>query len=251
MTRRLVTTTVRTPEDIRAFFDTAAGHYAEAHGNAGQLLGYRLAVLRSLLPPPGPLHLVELGCGPGEHLLALCPGYEKATGLDLSPAMIDRARANHAAMGSPRSVRFAVDDAARLDRLGDASVDALFCVGTFEHLPHKVEALKMIHRVLAPGATFVCLTLNGDYLWYASLAPSLGLATKHLSSDEAVGARELHRLLAATGLQAETTGYWTFIPRGDMPKPLAGLLSGLDRVGRLLRMSSLRGGLYVKATKPR
>lgn len=251
MTRRLVTTTVRTPEDIRAFFDATAGHYAEAHGTAGQLLGYRLALLRRLLPPPGPFHLVELGCGPGEHLLALCPGYEKATGVDLSPAMIDRALANHAAMGSPRSVRFTVDDAARLDRLDDASVDALFCVGTFEHLPHKAEVLSMVHRVLAPGASFACLTLNGDYLWYASLAPSLGLATRHLSSDEPVGARELRRLLAAAGLKVEMTGYWTFIPRGDMPKPLAGLLSVLDRIGRLLRLPSLRGGLYVKATKPR
>jgi 2-polyprenyl-6-hydroxyphenyl methylase/3-demethylubiquinone-9 3-methyltransferase len=245
----LRTTPVHGADDIRAFFDRLAPSYRDCHGRADQLLRYRLGVIERLLGGAERGFLVEIGCGTGLHLFALAESFRRAHGTDLSPGMIrqaERLRRVHPAAGR---ITFSVDPAESLASVGDGEADVALCVGALEHIPDPAAALRQVRRVLRPSGAFVCLTPNADYLWYARLAPWLGLPTRHLSTDRFLRRAELEPLLAAAGLKAEAVDYWTFIPRGDLPGWLALLLDMLDAAGRLLRVPGWRGGLCFRVAR--
>ena len=245
--RSLRTTIVRNHEDVRRFFDARATGYAESHGDPARLLQQRLALIRrhARLRPTDAV--LEIGCGHGVHLLGLADAFGHGLGTDLSPAMVAVARQRSAGSLWRAKLQFTVDRGEHLHSVADASMDVVFCVGAFEHVLGKARMLAMVFRVLKPGGRFVCLTPNGRYLWYRWLAPRLGVETRHLSTNHFLSRHELERLLSEAGLRTLTLGYWTFIPRGDMPAPHAALLHGLDRLGRLVSSDALRGGLVVCA----
>lgn len=43
--------------------------------------------------------------------------------------------------------------------------------------------------------------------------------------------------------------FWTFIPKGDMPRWTSVILEVLDRVGRMCRLGACPGGLILTATR--
>jgi ubiquinone/menaquinone biosynthesis C-methylase UbiE len=246
---RLRTRSVQDSDDIRAFFDAIAGGYRESHGSADLLLDCRLALMRRLLAPgPGGV-LLEIGCGPGVHLFPLAAAFSRVIGADLSPEMIvaaERIRRTHPCAAR---IELHAERAERLTSIRDNAVDAVLCVGAFEHMPDKPAVLGEVRRVLKPGGRFVCLTVNGDYLWYRRIAPWLGYEVKHLSSDRFVNATEMRALLQGVELQVDEMGYWRFVARGDMPGWSARALEWLDRAGMVCKSPLLRGGLYVCAMK--
>lgn len=248
--KTLHTRPVACQADIRRFFDDIAAEYRECHGAADKLLNERVALIRDLLPPAAAGRLLEIGCGTGIHLFALADGFVEAIGVDLAPGMIARAEQARTQHPCKNRIRFYVDPAETLACIDDAGCDVVLCVGAFEHLWDKAQALRQIHRVLRPGGAFVCLTPNGGYLWYTQLARRLGLSTRHLSSDRFLAEPEWRTLLAESGLLPDRIGYWTFIPRGDMPHTIAVLLTALDGLGRRLAVPEWRGGLYCRAFKP-
>jgi 2-polyprenyl-6-hydroxyphenyl methylase/3-demethylubiquinone-9 3-methyltransferase len=113
----------------------------------------------------------------------------------------------------------------------------------------KRKMLASVYRVLKPGGRFCCLSLNADYVWYRIIAPLSGFSTKHLSSDRILTRDKFSALLCQAGFCRIRAAPWTFIPRGDVPAPVAQLLALLDAVGRHVRMDYLRGGLAVFAWK--
>jgi 2-polyprenyl-6-hydroxyphenyl methylase/3-demethylubiquinone-9 3-methyltransferase len=144
---------------------------------------------------------------------------------------------------------FEVDNAEELSKVADQSIDLVLCIGAFEHMLDKRAVLASIHRVLKFGGRFCCLTLNADFVWYRTIAPLLGFATKHLSSDRMLTTSEFSALLDQVGFRHIQTAPWTFIPKGDMPLVIASLLTLLDAIGRHTRRASLRGGFSVCAWK--
>ena len=60
---------------------------------------------------------------------------------------------------------------------------------------------------------------------------------------------EFSVLLGRTGFRHIWSGFWTFIPKGDMPASIASLLTVLDAIGQHVRLDSLRGGLALCAWK--
>lgn len=247
----LHTTDVRRPEDIRAFFDRLAPAYADRHGPPDRLLRYRLQFIDELLADTQRGTLVEIGCGTGLHLLPLAGSFQRAIGTDLSPGMLAVAELLRQAHPEGGRVAFRADPAERLATIGDAVADVVLCVGVLEHLSDQAAAIRQAARVLKPGGAFVGLTPNGDHVWYRWLAPLLGVATRHLSTDRFLGRRDLTGLLGAAGLRVEQLGSWTFVPRGDLPRGWAGVLGVADWAGRGLGLEMLRGGLSFRAVKPR
>jgi 2-polyprenyl-6-hydroxyphenyl methylase/3-demethylubiquinone-9 3-methyltransferase len=202
------------------------------------------------LARPRPTDVVlDLGCGTGHHLLALAPEVARGIGVDVSPGMIELARARLRGSPSRANVAFDVDNAEELKGIADQSVDLAVCIGTFEHILDKQAALASIYRVLKAGGRFFCLAPRADYVWYRTIAPRLGLATKHLSSDRPLTRGEFCALLDQAGFGRIRSAPWTFIPRGDMPGLIAMLLTALDAIGQLARLDSLRGGLSLCAWK--
>src|SRR5262249_41678512 len=182
--RGVVTTPSNDTSDIRSFFDQcAATGSPEQHGDAQRLLDYRLALVRSLARPRPTEVLLDVGCGHGHHLCALAPEVTRGIGIDISPGMIDLARARLRTSRSQPNLTFEVDNAEELKGIADQSIDLAICIGAFEHMLDKRAVLASIYRVLKFGGRFFCLTPRADYVWYRTIAPLLGLATRHLSSD--------------------------------------------------------------------
>jgi ubiquinone/menaquinone biosynthesis C-methylase UbiE len=245
--RGLVTTPARNTADLRRFFDQcAATGSTEQHGRARRLLEYRLSLMRR----PRPTDVVlDLGCGTGHPLLGLGSEVVRGIGIDISPSMIELARTRLRSSPWRAKHAFEVDDAEALTTIGDQSVDLAICVGAFEHMLDKRAVLARIHRVLKSHGRFFCLTPHADYIWYRTIAPLLGFATKHLSSDRLRTREEFLALLDEAGFRRSQAGRWTFIPKGDMPRLVAIPLTVLDAIRRHARLDWLRGGLSLCVRK--
>jgi 2-polyprenyl-6-hydroxyphenyl methylase/3-demethylubiquinone-9 3-methyltransferase len=245
-----VTASAHNTTDIRSFFDQCASTgFPEAHGDPQRLLEYRLALVRNLARPRSAEVVLDLGCGIGHHLLALAPDVARGIGIDISPGMIELARARVHSSTRASNLTFDVDDAEKLSAVADQSVDLAMCIGAFEHMLDKRAVLASIYRVLKSGGRFFCLSPHADYVWYRTIAPLLGFATKHLSSDRMLTRREFSALLHQAGFRSIRSAPWTFIPKGDVPAFVAALLTALDTIGQHARLDSLRGGLAVCAWK--
>jgi len=102
---------------------------------------------------PDGARVLEVGCGPGRLsiLLARRHGLD-VTGLDLDPAMIERARVNAArsADGDGREPSFLVGDVAAL-AFPDRSFDLVVSTLSMHHWADPTAGLAEIGRVLRPG----------------------------------------------------------------------------------------------------
>lgn len=166
----------------RAGYDALAEQYVELSRAAldaapldRALLGAFAELVRADHPDP---LVLDVGCGPGTiagHLagrLGL-----PARGIDLSPAMVDRARRAHP------GVAFAVGEMGALD-VADGSVAGLVAWYSLIHVPagRRQDVVDEFARVLRPGG-------------HVLLAFQVGEDTLHL--DEAFGQRvslDFHRL---------------------------------------------------------
>lgn len=98
---------------------------------------------------------LDLACGTGRFLAQTLDAFPRlqASGLDLSPAYAEAARANVARWPQAEVI---VGDAESLP-FADASLDSVACVYLFHELPPKVRrsVAREIARVLKPGGVFV------------------------------------------------------------------------------------------------
>ena len=244
----LTTRIIRDDSELVAYFNELALAYAEAHGEADRLLEYRLGlILRCCEGRSGVL--LEIGCGTAIHLAELAPAFSQLIGADISSEMVGAASRRVNTSPYRDRIELRVDPAEELRTIDDASVDVVLCVGALEHMLYRDKVLCQVSRVLKREGVFVLLTPNGGYCWYTLLAPLLGCSTHHLSTDRFLDRREAITLLQFAGLRPIAWDFWTFIPKGDMPRWTGLILEVLDRVGRVSRLGICRGGLVLTATK--
>jgi len=118
----------------------------------GSLFG-RIAADVAAVAPDG-ARVLEVGCGPGRLSIRLARQHGlDVTGLDLDPAMIERARANadHPGNGDERRPSFLVGDVASL-AFPDESFDLVVSTLSMHHWADPTAGLAEIGRVLRPGA---------------------------------------------------------------------------------------------------
>lgn len=102
--------------------------------------------------------VLEVAIGTGVDLRHL--GAETVvTGIDLSPAMLDVARQQAAALG--REVELVEGDAERLP-FADASFDTVVCALALCSIPDPVAAVREMHRVLVPDGRLLLLDHVGS-----------------------------------------------------------------------------------------
>lgn len=242
---RLVTRSITSSTELIDHFDRMAPAYVDTHGHAERLLRYRLSIIQELLATARIGTLLEIGCGKAIHLMALAERCDRAIGTDASGEMVRIARQDAAASRWRNRLDLRVDAAEKLATVPDGSVDVVLCVGALEHMLDRPRVLAQVQRVLKDGGRFVCLTPNGDYCWYRSLAPRLGLDTRHLSTDRFLTATQLRALVTGAGLRPERVEHWRFIPKGDIPLLCGVVLHGVDWAGRVAGAQALRGGLAL------
>lgn len=158
-------------EEMARRFDPEAFH---RHPNPliRWLQARRVRLVRDLLDlRPGDC-VLEVGCGPGDLLLALPAGAH--LGLDLSASMLRRARTR---LGP--GARLLLADAERLP-LDPASFDRVICSEVLEHTLRPRRVLLEIARILRPGGLAVVsvpeeerINRLKDLLWRAPLARRL------------------------------------------------------------------------------
>jgi SAM-dependent methyltransferase len=116
-------------------------------------LAETLGVVVDLVPAEPDARWVEIACGPGLIARALAPRVGSVLGVDLTPAMVEKARAEAAAAGV-ENVGFELGDATALD-LSDDSFDGAITRFSLHHIPAPVRVLEEMRRVVEPGGRLV------------------------------------------------------------------------------------------------
>jgi ubiquinone/menaquinone biosynthesis C-methylase UbiE len=119
-----------------------------------------LDILVDLVPSDPAAEWLEVACGPGAISRALAGKVGQVSGVDLTPAMVEKARAEAAAAGID-NVEFSVGDAAAL-QLKDASFDGAVNRFSFHHIPAPQRVLEEMARVVRPGGLVVVSDLLTD-----------------------------------------------------------------------------------------
>lgn len=142
---------------------------------------------------------LDVGCGTGAAVRQAAGEVERAVGVDLSPAMISRARELAAEVPS---ADFEEADSESLP-FADGAFTAILCTTSFHHYPSPERATSEMARVLEPGGRVVIGDGATDGL--PSRALDLVLRTFQASHVRMYRSRELTALLEAAGLEATST----------------------------------------------
>ncbi len=143
---------VLSPEQAYALW--APGYPAQAHNPV--MMAEERAMLASM---PADLHgmrVLDAGCGSGRYLLhALRRGARRLIGVDLAPAMLQRAGAELAAHRGDSDIALACGRVTALP-LPDAWADLSVCGLVVGHVEDLARALAELCRVTRPGGRLLC-----------------------------------------------------------------------------------------------
>src|SRR4051794_39463325 len=129
----------RHPVGSRGFFDDLDQYHFEKLHHLVRLVDFDAWRGRAVL---------DVGCGAGVDLARFAKGGAVVTGVDLTPAAIDLARANFEQRGL--SGRFEVADGERLP-FPDESFDLVFAHGVVQYTANPQGLVEECRRVLKPG----------------------------------------------------------------------------------------------------
>lgn len=176
--------------------------------------------LRMVVEAAGPTrddHLLDVACGPGLVVCVFAPHVRKATGIDVTPAMLDRARKLAAEKGVT-NVFWRQGDVGSLP-YGDASFSIVTTRFSVHHFVDPAAVMREMVRVCAPGGRIVVVD---DY---ASDDPAKAAAFNRLeklrdpSHVRCLTLTELRGLFDAVGLPEPRATFYEL--RGDVSGLLA------------------------------
>lgn len=126
-----------------------------------------LAALRASFPPGS--RLLEIGCGTGDEALSLSRAGYRIVATDLSPGMIEAARAKAGAM-SASGVTWHVLGTGQLGWLlseyGPAAFDGAYAsFGALNCEPKLAQVAETLFHLLRPGSKLVCSVMNRWCAW--------------------------------------------------------------------------------------
>lgn len=112
------------------------------------------AILRVAEPQPED-SMLDVACGPGMLACAFAPHLRHATGIDLTPAMLQQAQAAQQKLGLA-NLSWDCGDVTALP-YPDATFHIVTCRYAFHHLPDPLQVLKEMRRVCAPAGRVVVI----------------------------------------------------------------------------------------------
>jgi ubiquinone/menaquinone biosynthesis C-methylase UbiE len=150
----------RFTETADAFARTVRRTRAEEAEELAERVTAGLANSRNLLA-------IDLACGPGTYTRPLASRVRHAIGADLTPAMVDKARAE-AARDGISNIEFVCADIYALP-FADGAAGIVSCGYAFHHMTDPARALAEMARVLRPGGRMavtdiiVCESCDGEF----------------------------------------------------------------------------------------
>jgi SAM-dependent methyltransferase len=178
-------------ERVREQFTAQVERFARsAHVNAEEPLRRFLALAR---PRPEDRAL-DVACGPGLLAKAVAPLVRDFLGVDLTHAMLVKARAL-----APRA-RFVVGDALALP-LADATRDLVLTRLALHHIPEPARAIAEMARVLAPGGRLAIFDLASSEVEEEARYEDVVERLRDPSHAHALAISELVRAAGRAGLE--------------------------------------------------
>lgn len=154
--------------------------------------------------------VIDVGCGTGEAAEAIAPYVKQVIGIDLSPEIVDVARAAMAGLDA-RNVSFRVADVCR-GSFDDVRGDVIVCLTSIDEIPEKMTALTVIKGHIRGGGSIYVEVRNQDYILKRVFRPLLNIlrAIGLVQQFEAAGFRDLTysewlELFGSVGLTVERT----------------------------------------------
>jgi ubiquinone/menaquinone biosynthesis C-methylase UbiE len=144
-------------QQVAAHWDRRAAHFDEDFGHSIATPAERAAWDRIMARVDGgraPLEALDIGCGTGFLSLELAARGHRVTGIDLAPAMLEKARLKAVEAGF--DIRFQDGDAEQAPFAG-ASFDLVVSRHVLWTLPHPEAAIEDWIRVLRPGGRLVVI----------------------------------------------------------------------------------------------
>jgi ubiquinone/menaquinone biosynthesis C-methylase UbiE len=137
-------------DSIRSEFTHQTDTFARAEALRAEAL---LGALVELVPEDPRASWLEVACGPAMVGRAVAARVGSVRGVDLTPAMVEKARAEAAAEGV-ENVEFGLGDATALE-LPDASFDGAITRFSLHHVPVPGRVVEEMARVVRPGGHVV------------------------------------------------------------------------------------------------
>lgn len=167
------------PQSVLSTFDAWAGDgHADAMEDDHRDIVLQMLDRAGLRPEQ---HVLDLGCGTGwtVRLLARFLARGRAYGVDVSPAMIERARAEP----NPANLAFSVAPAQALP-YADASLDCVVSMESIYYWSELDAGLRELRRVLRPGGRLLAaMEYFAENPHSAHWGPRMGIDLHHYSAD--------------------------------------------------------------------
>lgn len=231
-----------TKEAIRDYWDYRCERYSTGIvENSGEEWAAWRGELAAALEARGRLKVLDAGTGPGIVAMMLAELGHDATGLDLSSAMLEKARENAAAKGL--AIDFRQGDAENPE-FPDGTFDAVTSKFLLWTLPHPERAMAEWNRVLKTGG--VAIAIDGDWHSaspYIRSVRRLSEIVRYLKKDDYLPTFRKHydpimRDLPLYCLKPE-------LVRGMLERAGFGAI-GVRRMDGLCRSARRKGGLLDK-----
>lgn len=108
--------------------------------------------------------VLDLGCGNGQHTLRVAPSVRSIVGVDYDSKLLAVAEADTRARGVG-NVRFTTADLEGRFPFTDAAFDVVLALDVLEHLHHRGEAFREMHRLLKTGGRLLIAVPNRETSW--------------------------------------------------------------------------------------
>jgi SAM-dependent methyltransferase len=138
--------------DLQSSYDRVAADYAEHFHDEMEKKPFDRKMLEWLVEKVGEMGIIcDMGCGPGQIARYLHDNGVKACGVDLSTAMVERARTLHP------EITFQQGDMLSLTEVADNSFGGVAAFYSIIHVPRPsvIQALLELKRVLRPNGVLL------------------------------------------------------------------------------------------------
>ena len=139
-------------EELQSSYDRVAAEYAEQFRDEMEKKPFDRKMLDWLIEKAGTLGTIcDMGCGPGQIARYLHDRGAEVCGVDLSAAMVERARSLHP------DIPFQQGDMLALTEIADNSYGGVAAFYSIVHIPRPmvIQALRELKRVLRPGGVLL------------------------------------------------------------------------------------------------
>jgi 2-polyprenyl-3-methyl-5-hydroxy-6-metoxy-1,4-benzoquinol methylase len=233
------------------FWDRIAERYSKRPVADEASYQKKLAKTREYFAPT--MEVLEIGCGTGSTAIAHAPHVAHIRATDISPKMIEIARAK-AEAAAVSNVDFEVSSIEDL-QVPDGTQDAVLALSILHLLEDEKAVIAKVHRMLKPGGVFVTSTACLRDAWkYVAVMALLGPLGRRLGLMPAVvptnGGRHPTRPPSSwrrsrQARRHDAPGLRHRAPARHAPAPDP--LTRTRRCGRLLPLTSaMQRGMYMK-----